>query len=81
MYTIINSYANISSREEVQMKIKDYIEERGLSGGKVARKLGITRSYFNQIVNCRKIPSLHLAKKIEAFCEGKVKASDLLGLK
>lgn len=63
------------------MKLKEYLEYKGLSGPKVARKLGVTRSYFNQITNERIIPSLHLAKKIEAFCEGKVKASDILGLK
>jgi transcriptional regulator with XRE-family HTH domain len=63
------------------MKLKDYLEDKGLSAPKIAKKLGITRSYFNQIINERRIPSIHLARKIESLCDGRVKATEILKLK
>lgn len=79
--TLINPHVNINPRKGVHMKIKEYLEDKGLSAAKVAKKLGISRSYFNTIINERRVPSLHLARKIEAFCDGRVKAVEILKLK
>ena len=62
------------------MKLKEYIESRGIAGSRMAKILGVSPAHLNLIVNEKRRPSIKIAKKIETFTEGKISAIELLGL-
>lgn len=63
------------------MKLKEYMESRGIAGRRMAKILGVSPSHLNLIINEKRSPSVSLAKKIQEFTEGKISAIELLGLK
>jgi len=62
------------------MNLKSYIKDvRKISQETAAEEIGISRVHLNNIINLIE-PSVRLAKKIETWSYGVVKAADLLKL-
>jgi predicted transcriptional regulator len=59
------------------MRLKEYIEDRGIPLKEFARRTGITYSQAWSAIKGRKV-SLKTAIAIEKFTEGKVKPEELL---
>ncbi|MCL4322581.1 MAG: helix-turn-helix domain-containing protein [Deltaproteobacteria bacterium] len=58
--------------------LKIYIFKQEISITELAKQLGISRSHLYNIIKCRVGISPRLAKKIEEYTHGEIKAMDLL---
>ena len=45
-------------------KLKEMLEERGVSQSSLADKVGVSQPYMNQLVNGDRVPSLNLLRSI-----------------
>lgn len=59
------------------MKLREYLRENEITQTKAAKELKVHPNYIFKLVNGRSIPSESLAKRIEIYTNGKVKASDI----
>jgi len=63
------------------MNLKTYIKDvRKITQEVAAKELGISRVHLNNIINLI-FPGIKLAKKIETWSNGIIKAQDILNLK
>lgn len=60
------------------MNLKEYLRSKDCTLARAARLLKITRTHLSTIALGKKNPSWHLAKAIEDFTEGNIKAESLL---
>jgi len=65
--------------ERSAMGLKKFLRDQKRKPSHFARELGISKSYFSEIVNGKKGVSLDLAFKIERATKGAVTAKDLAG--
>jgi hypothetical protein len=67
----------ICKQKEVNMKLKKYLEERGMSWAFMARSIGVTvnKVYFLMRGG---MPTLKTALLIEEFTHGEIKPCDLI---
>jgi len=58
------------------MKLKDYLKKHGTTG-KLAKEVGVTRTWLSLVTNDYRLASAILAVKIERATKGKVTRKDL----
>lgn len=63
------------------MQLIEYLSSKGLSQSDLARKLSVSTTHFNLVVHKKRLPSIYLARKIEAFTQGEVSVADLFDIK
>lgn len=63
--------------ERPRMTLKKFLRARQQKPAHFAKELGISKSYFSEILNGKKGVSLNLAFKIESATNGAVTAKDL----
>lgn len=54
------------------MKLHTYLLRNNIKQSEFATKLGVSRQYFNGIMNRKRVPSNKLARKIEELTKGNV---------
>ena len=60
------------------MKLKEYLDKNDKMYNKVAKSIGCSHVYFNNLVNGKHYPSIELAMKIESYSKGEVSWKDLI---
>ena len=60
------------------MKLSEYLKTKNLTHEKFADLVGVKRPFITNIVNGKRNPSIHLARRIEEVTDGKVPLKDLL---
>lgn len=60
------------------MRLRDFLEERGMKGKFFASEIGVRESLLYSWLSGAVIPSLKYVAKIEEVTKGKVRAKDLI---
>ena len=60
------------------MKLKDFLDKENMTIASAAKKLEVTKQYLWMIIHEKRYPAITLAREIEDFTKGEVKAYDLL---
>ncbi len=58
--------------------LREYLFYKEISVTDFAKKIGASRNHISQITHGKSKPSLFLARDIERFTDGEVKADDLM---
>jgi transcriptional regulator with XRE-family HTH domain len=63
---------------DADMKLKDYLEKNHVTQAELARKIGCSLGMVSSLVNGKRTPSIHMARRIEEATEYEVLVWDFM---